>query len=56
MVVAAEDSFKYGPTLVGDRQAFLAMGGNEPVEPLLLVRWTHLSVIGYSHQMINICK
>ena len=43
MVVASEDGFKYGPALVGDRQAFLAMCGKKPIESLLLVRCTHLS-------------
>jgi hypothetical protein len=43
MVTAAQDGFKYGPALGGDRQPALAMGGEEPVEALLLFRWTHVS-------------
>ncbi len=43
MVMTAEDGFKHGPALGGDRQSALAMGGEEAVDPLLFFRLTHVS-------------
>ena len=43
VVGAVEDGFEDGSALGGDRQFALAMGGEETIDPLLFVRWTHLS-------------
>ena len=38
VVAAVEDGFEHGAALGGDRQAALAMGGEEAVDPLLFFR------------------
>jgi hypothetical protein len=43
VVGAVEDGFEHGAALGGDRQAALAVGGEEAVEALPFFQWTHLS-------------
>ena len=43
VVGAVEDGFEHGAALGGDRQAALAVGGEETVEALPFFRWSHLS-------------
>ena len=43
VVTTVQDGFKHSPALIGDRQPTLTMGGEEPVDPLLLFRRIHVS-------------